>query len=88
MAQCVQFVLVDGNYSLQPSPADQTPANCQGYLLLTPEEFSSTQNPFFVPLSMSDGALISTAIALVWAIAFVFKTLRKSLDVSTNGDSP
>lgn len=88
MAQCVQFVQANGQYTLQPAPAEQTPANCQGYVLLTAEEFSSTQNPFWVPLSMSDGALISTAILTCWALAFAFRTLRKQLQPSTNGDSP
>lgn len=86
MAQCVQFVQVDGQYYLQPAPADQTQENCQGYLLLTQEEFSSTQNPFFVPLTMEQGALISGAILLVWAVAFSFKTVRQALLPSTNGD--
>ena len=82
MAQCVEFV----NGVLQQSPADL--ASCTGYLLLTPQEFSATQSPFFVPLSMTDGVLIASAMGALWGLAWLLRYLGSYLSSfgSTQGD--
>lgn len=82
MPQCVEFV----NGVLQQSAADL--ASCTGYLLLTPQEYSDLQSPFFVPLTLTQGFAISTAIAGVWALAWVFRTVGNSMSSfsSTQGD--
>lgn len=82
MPQCVEFV----SGQLQQSAADL--ASCTGYLLLTPQEFSSTQSPFFVPLSMTDGFLLSAAIGGLWGLAWLFRLIGKFMDdmSTTQGD--
>lgn len=92
MAQCVQFRVIGDTYgSIQleqpvlvsePIPISQ----CQGYLLLTPQEFSSMNNPFFMPLSIADGLGISFAIGSLWALAFIFKAARRLFSSSTSED--
>ncbi|MDB6020235.1 MAG: hypothetical protein JWQ04_92 [Pedosphaera sp.] len=76
MAQCVDVVNLDGQDVLAPSPASS--GACVTALVLTPDEYALvTANPFVLPL---DGAAqISTAIALVWAVAWGFRAILKAL---------
>ena len=71
---------------LQPAPADQTPATCTGYILLTPEEFSSLQEPFFLPLTIPQAVTIATAILALWSLAFVWRHLWGFLSPSSTED--
>jgi hypothetical protein len=71
---------------LQPARADQTPATCTGYILLTPEEFSSLQEPFFLPLTIPQAATIATAILALWSLAFVWRQLGGFLSPSSSED--
>jgi hypothetical protein len=45
-----------------------SPQSCQGYLMLSPQEVAALQ-PMLPPLSLADGALISSTILLLWASA-------------------
>lgn len=88
MAQCVEFKVVStevGDSLSQPVlvASSQDIASCGTYLLVTPQEFSSMNNPFFVPLSITDGLAISGAIGSLWALAVVFKAGRRLLSSST-----
>ena len=49
--------------------------SCNGYLLLSPQEVASMQS-VFVPLSISDGVAISTAIIGLWAAAWLWATVN------------
>lgn len=64
----------------------ESPDQCQGYLLLTRSEVADFQEPFFLPLTMSDGLAISLAIGSLWALAFLFKFLTRFLSPHSNGD--
>lgn len=61
-------------------------ASCDTYILVTPHEFSSMNNPFFMPLSIADGLGISFAIGSLWALAFIFKAARRLFSSSTSED--
>lgn len=90
MAQCVEFKTptYGGDPIDQPVlvASSQDIANCGTYLLVTPQEFSSMNNPFFMPLSIADGLGISFAIGSLWALAFIFKAARRLFSSSTSED--
>lgn len=92
MAQCVEFKTVTasniGATIDQPVlvASSQDIASCSAYLLVTPQEFSSMNNPFFMPLSIADGLGISFAIGSLWALAFIFKAARRLFSSSTSED--
>lgn len=93
MAQCVQFTntLTFGGVTRQYAESvvvvsSQDIANCNTYLLVTPQKFSSMNNPFFVPLSIADGLGISFSIGSLWALAFIFKAARRLFSSSTSED--
>lgn len=70
MAQCV---VISGGAVVE-SVADP----CTGFLVLTPAEYAAlSHNPFI--LSVEDGALISGAIAAVWASAWCLRALARTL---------
>ena len=71
MAQCVQ--IVSGQLQLDGSPA----SSCTGYLLLSADEVTLLHA---VPLlSVSDGALIGSAMLGLWALAFIFRAAARSI---------
>jgi hypothetical protein len=71
MAQCVQ--LVNGQFQLDGSPA----SSCTGYLLLTADEVALLHA--LPPLSVSDGALIGSAMLGLWGLAFVFRSAVRAI---------
>ncbi len=62
-----------------------SPQSCQGYLLLSPQEVAALQ-PMFPPLSLSDGALISGSILLVWGSAWLYRNIGNFL-ASSQGEN-
>lgn len=58
------------------------PQSCTGYLVVTPDEYQSLAASPWVPLTMEEGVIISTAILALWALAFVFRALRAQLQSS------
>lgn len=94
MPQCAVFQTMNGLEAigaenltvLVPAPADQTPATCTGYILLTPNEFSSLQEPFFLPLTIPQAVTIATAILALWSLAFVWRRLGGFLSPSSTED--
>ena len=71
MSQCVQ--IVNGQLQLDGSPA----SSCTGYLLLTADEVTLLHA--LPPLSVSDGALIGSAVLGLWGLAFVFRAAVRSI---------
>ena len=71
MAQCVQ--LVNGQFHLDGSPA----SSCTGYLVLTADEVALLHA--LPPLSVSDGALIGSAMLGLWGLAFVFQSAVRAI---------
>lgn len=92
MPQCAQFRIVTNSdlsstteqpvLTAEPIPVSQ----CQGYLLLTPAEYSAMNTPFFVPLSITDGASIALGIAALWGLAFAYRNIGRFISPSTNED--
>lgn len=79
MADCARVITVEGVDLIAPG----TQADCS-YLLITPAELSHLQvNPFH--LTLEEGALISGAIAAIWALAWACKALVRALN--TDGES-
>ena len=73
MTQCV---IVQGDGSLLATT--DAPAACAGYLLVTPDEYSALQS-VWQPLSISDGELLGGAVLLLWAIAWTYKVIARSI---------
>jgi len=64
---------VSGQLQLDGSPA----SSCTGYLLLSADEVTLLHA---VPLlSVSDGALIGSAMLGLWALAFIFRAAARSI---------
>lgn len=80
MSQCVQL---GPNNTLIFTP--DLPSACQGYLLLSPQEVASMQS-VFVPLSISDGLAISTAIIGLWGAAWLWATVNNFVN-SRSGEN-
>lgn len=80
MATCV-FVKPDNSLI---ASADSV-QSCNGYLLLSPQEVASMQS-VFVPLSVTDGLAISTAILGLWASAWLWATISNFI-YSPSGDN-
>lgn len=71
MAQCVATTLVNGVYVL--TPVDATP--CTTLVVVTPAEYQAmSSSPF--NLSLTDGALITSAILGVWGIGYCWRSIR------------
>lgn len=93
MPQCVEFKTVTasdiGATLDQPVLVASTTdiANCVGYVLVTPQEYSGFTSSIWVPLSIADGASIAMCIALLWAIAHVFRSLASSIRPSSNEEN-
>lgn len=86
MPECVRFEIVKAGTTAIKSPvlvaSPNDVANCDGYVLLTASEFSASQqqaSPVFVPLTIEQGLTISLAVITLWAMAFVYKSIRSSL---------
>lgn len=80
MAQCAQWVSTSVGTVLTQASGDP----CTAAVVLTPAEYSSlSSNPFH--LSLSEGGLISGAIAGVWALAWCFKAIARTINL--DGDS-
>lgn len=92
MPQCVQFRVIGDTYgSIQldqpvlvsePIPI----AQCQGFLLLTPDEYARMNSSIFMPLSITDGASIALGIAALWGLAFAYRNIGRFISPSTNED--
>jgi hypothetical protein len=74
MAICVQ-VAGDGALTTDGSGI----AGCTGFIAMTPTEYAAMQ-PLLEPLTIAEGEAIGSAILVLWAIAFGFRAIRKSLD--------
>lgn len=71
MAQCVATVMVNGVAVLTPVDA----APCTTLVVVTPAEYEvMSSSPF--NLSLTDGALIATAILGVWGIGYCWRSIR------------
>lgn len=80
MAHCAQWASTSVGTVLVQASGD----GCTDAVVLTPAEYASlSTNP--LNLSLVEGAQISGAIAGIWAIAWCFKQLAKSINL--NGDS-
>lgn len=91
MPQCVEFktpTFAGDPMDRQVLMASSTHiTNCNGYVLLTPQEYSGLSSSIWVPLSIADGASIAMGIALLWAIAHVFRSLASSIRPSSNEEN-
>lgn len=92
MAQCVEFKTVTasnvGAIIDQPvlTASASDIASCPGYLLVTPQEYSSMNTPFFMPLSITDGASIALGIGALWGLAFAYRNIGRFISPSTTED--
>lgn len=92
MAQCVEFKTVTasntGSVIDQPvlTASSSDIASCPGYVLVTPQEYSSMNSSIFVPLSITDGAAIALGIAALWGLAFAYRNIGRFISPSTNED--
>lgn len=80
MTVCVQ---VDSNrvvYVVDPQPVDTSAC---GFVLVSGHEANSS--PWL--LTVEQGSQVGSAILVVWALAFVFRVVIRSLNVDENGDS-
>jgi hypothetical protein len=70
MAQCV---VISGG-----AVVESLAAPCTGFLILTPAEYAAlSHNPF--NLSVEDGALVGGAITAIWAAAWCWRALARTL---------
>lgn len=75
----VTVTLADGTTQrVYQEPTDWTVCD---YIVLQPSEYGNWQQ--LVTLSVQDVQAIAPFIALVWATAWGFKTLRRSISIST-----
>lgn len=89
MPQCVEFEsLRAGSFYTKPAlvMSSQSITDCAGYVLLTPQEYSSMNSSIFVPLSITDGASIALGIAALWGLAFAYRNIGRFISPSTNED--
>ncbi|WP_331985427.1 hypothetical protein [Chitinimonas sp.] len=64
------------NQSGTITAVDVSPDQCSEYVLLKPHELPAG----FTYLSVADGAQISLAIIAVWAVAFCWKSIRRTIE--------
>lgn len=83
MAQCVSTSIVNGVTVLVP--VNDTP--CTSMVVITPAEYQSMSASPFV-LSLTDGALISSAILGVWGIAVCWRELAAFIRGGSSGEDP
>ena len=84
MAQCAFVVNVSGQDVIAPASA-ASGAACTSLVVLSADEFANWQNNP-LNLSASDGLLYSAAIVGVWAAAFGWRALVRTLN-NNDGDS-
>jgi hypothetical protein len=54
---------------------------CGGFVLMTPQEYAAVST-WFPPLTISEGIAIGSAVLLLFAVAFIFKVLRRVISDS------
>lgn len=79
MAACAQWTQLDAG-NVQLTVLTEAPSGeCTQLVVMTPVEYAAwLNNP--LNLSIADGALISGAIAGVWAIAWGIKLIARAID--------
>lgn len=75
MAVCVDFVAVAGEMVARISPTQPDPATCQ-YVILSGADFQLAVHPLLQPMTVAQGVQISVAVAALWAVAAVLRSLR------------
>lgn len=78
MADCaaVQSLTVGGQ---TVDAVVRVPGPCTSYVLVTPAEHAALSGSL-LNLSIADGALLAFAVIAVWAIAWGFRALYRTLD--------
>jgi len=92
MAYCVgylvsggnTFVVVDTTIGVVTPSATACPSDAWGLVLNRTEYAEVASNPW-LQLTAAEGASLSVAILALWAVAYGFRALKRTLDVDSSG---